>query len=70
MRDVPSAVAVPLTFVLILDIDMSDNLKEEVRPPEPGGDKAGEKTPLIKRSEKNGSCLLINPTFFAKVPSY
>ena len=42
-------VAVPLTFVLIPDIDMSDNLKEEEGLPEPGGDKAGEKTPLIKK---------------------
>ena len=41
--------AVPLTFVLIPDIDMSDNLKEEEGLPEPGGDKAGEKTPLIKK---------------------
>jgi folate/biopterin transporter len=44
-------IAVPLTFVLIPDIDMSDNLKEENGLPDVGGDTVGEKTPLIKKDD-------------------
>ena len=43
-------IAVPLTFVLIPDIDMSDNLKEVNGLPDVGG-VAGEKTPLIKKDD-------------------
>lgn len=44
-------IAVPLTFVLIPDIDMSDNLKEENGLPDVGGETVGEKTPLIKKDD-------------------